>query len=324
MNNITPKISAGKSFVSRLAQNVKDRLEKLSGQPIAEWFEPDAPDAEPPLPAEPPTRKSARAARRLSPPSKLTAWRQSESPNKAAIRQRLRARQSAADAKFLFKLRQKLENAGADPTAARHIRSIPVSIRIMAADILADRSGKAAKIYLSRSHNPRAAAAIRAAVNDDMQSDRSRRIIALGLSLVALSKDTNRKGQWRRIVRGIPQTALTGILKDPWTHRRPSLSAVRGIHGEESYDRGYLDCLKNAGLCYSQQLPRAAVAPFEALGEYSVNRYWIVTPHIADLSPEELAELARCSPELEFAKNPDLLPLIAYPKTESIAHARDP
>jgi len=176
----------------------------------------------------------------------------------------------------------------------------------MAADILADPSGTAAAAYLRRCNNPTAATIIKLAVAD-LQTARNRMIVATGLSLVALSVDTNRKGKYRRIIRGIPQTAIRSILRDPYTGKKPSLAAVRSDHGDADYNQAYLSILKRSGLFYSQQLPRDDVAPFERLGMYSTNRYWIVSPYVTDLTPDEMAEIAeklsiKPADDIEFAE----------------------
>jgi hypothetical protein len=199
------------------------------------------------------------------------------------------------NARYISKLRSRYPK-GEPP------RFIPSKVWTMASDILADQTGKASIKYLSGCSNRTAVNAIRKAAQPidestgevlrNLSNERSRRIVALGLSMLALGNSTRRKGPWKLLVRGIPQGAFTALLRNPYTGERPGISAINGIHSaDDSLDGGqlgYLRALERAGFCYSQQLPITEVGPNEAYGTHALNRYWIVGPFAFASKPDEI------------------------------------
>lgn len=158
---------------------------------------------------------------------------------------------------------------------------------LMSRDILADPSGRAVLMWLCRLRRSHSGtpiwAIVRAAlgVRTDEQltrtwrDGRARCVSVIGLAQLMLSRETNRRSQWRRCVRGYSVANFRALLRSPWEPRTPSRTAVSGRAGRY---RGYQRALEEAGFCYSQQLPSSEVASWEigsATG-HAYNRYWIV------------------------------------------------
>ena len=198
------------------------------------------------------------------------------------------------DDRYLERLRARLVAGGLDLLTANRARVIPFAVWLMCAQVIADRSGRAARLYLSRLRNrPAAGSILRASIAPELGAHRrswsdlrTRRIAALGLALVHLAAPTRRRDQWGGgIVRGIARGALCALLRDPLDRRpssTPSVSALVGVHradaAPEGGQVGYLRALAAAGLTYRQQLPAHEVGRDE-LGPsgWALNRYWIVT-----------------------------------------------
>jgi hypothetical protein len=172
---------------------------------------------------------------------------------------------------------------------------IPFKVWLMCAQVLADRSGRAARLYLARLQNrPAAGSILRASIAPELGAERrswsdlrTLRIAALGLALVHLAAPTRRRDQWGGgIVKGLARGAFCALLRDPLDPRpsaTPSVSTVfGGAHrpgaAPESGQVGYFVPLAAAGLAYRQQLPASEVGRDE-LGPsgWALNRYWIVT-----------------------------------------------
>lgn len=155
---------------------------------------------------------------------------------------------------------------------------IPRETWIAAGHIMADPTGRAARFYLRSTGNRIASNLIRRAALDldnpdghrTWQSLHARRIAAAGLSLMYLGRRTKKPGRYEGIVRGVPRTAISALIRDPSSGHRilPEYMAKR-----------YLRPLEEAGFMYSQQLPAEETAPWEHSGPsgYAVNRYWIVS-----------------------------------------------
>lgn len=273
-------------------------------------------------------RREAKAAERSSRPSKRPGRRPSKRElerDSQAARQR---RRDLADQRHIDRIRKRLELHGC--TLGREgFRLIPRHVWLMCWDILADPSGRSARIWLRRERNKIAVGCIRlAALACDGAGDgrytwtdeRARRICALGLALCALAIPTRRRGPWQSIVRAIPRGALLALLASPWeTDRKPSMTGLVGTHRPgatmESGQVGYLLALELAGLCYAQQLPASQVAAHERCwpSGYASNRYWIVTstptaPESDDTKRVLLAlhEAGRLAPNERLVRKPRL------------------
>lgn len=228
---------------------------------------------------------------------------------------------------------------------------IPAHLWLDCQVMIADSSGKAIREYANQMGNKIAKTRIhRAALgmvrvtdNDSNQENRdraysyagtdpgalrARRIFALGWLLVQLSKGTRRKGKYTRLVAGIPQAALIGALRDPFTGSHIYRTTVSGRHrkADQPGEMGYLDALKASDLLYTRQAKWRGekpdikgwedIRPEEIAGErdglkFSTARYWLVTDQ--HTNPAQAAEkailwmdfLAGCQPyELWLESNP--------------------
>jgi hypothetical protein len=165
----------------------------------------------------------------------------------------------------------------------------------------------------------------------DVGALRARRVFALGWLLVKLSKVTARKGKYNRLVSGIPQAALIGALRDPYTGKHVHRTTISGRHryvGQPG-EIGYLDALKAADVLYTRQAIWTGDKPQtkgwedikaeEMAGEtpdglkFSLDRYWIISSQ--HTSPKDAAEkailwcdwLAGCQPwEMWLSPEPAL------------------
>jgi len=142
----------------------------------------------------------------------------------------------------------------------------------------------------------------------DVGALRARRIFALGWLLVKISKGTARKGKYNRLVANIPQAALLGALRDPYTGRQVHRTTVSGRHryAGQPGEIGYLDALKAADVLYTRQAiwkgdkPTTKgwedIRPEEVAGttpeglHFSLDRYWIISSQYTD--PKNAAERA--------------------------------
>lgn len=237
--------------------------------------------------------KAARAEARGRAASQRLTAAQAVVHRKRRARARVHALRERDD-RYLERLRARLVAGGLDLLTANRARVIPFKVWLMCAQVIADRSGRAARLYLSRLHNrPAAGAILRASISPIAGAERrswsdlrTRRIAALGLALVHLAAPTRRRDQWGGgIVKGLARKALCALLRDPLDRRpsaTPSVEALVGVHrpgaAPDGGQVGYLRALVSAGLTYRQQLPASEVGRDE-LGPsgWALNRYWIVT-----------------------------------------------
>ncbi len=201
-------------------------------------------------------------------------------------RERLERAQRASEL-YLQRVHRLLASEGVAHDVRKDCAIIPRSGWVQASAILADASGRAARIHLKQMRNKVLAGAIkRAALCEGRYTwsdERARNVASLGVALAYLGKRTRRRGRWEFLVKGVPQGALCALLRNPWTGKRPSRSALAGVHrrGAEwlSGEVGWLRALEAAGALYCQQLPAADAQPCELLGPsgYATNRIWLVT-----------------------------------------------
>jgi hypothetical protein len=241
-----------------------------------------------------------------------------------------RRRAEERDRRYLERLRARLRERGLEQREPP--RLIPRRVWVLAQDVLADPSGRAVRIWMSRARNKVAVGAIRLAAlvpgpagsRYSWADERARRIAALGLGLLELGAPTARRGIWTDVVRGVTRGALCALLANPWEReRRPSMTALAGRHRSgadfTTGQVGYLRALEEAGFCYRQQLPAddRSVRGFERWrgkeGDvWTSNRYWIVSliPTRA-LSDEEkrrliaLNEAGWDAPDEEISRAPE-------------------
>ena len=184
---------------------------------------------------------------------------------------------------------------------------IPVAVWAMAAEIMADGSGKAARIWLQRlsKRYPHAVGAIRVAALVPLDQggalylwsdERARAIAALGCSLLELGRNTRRKGRYRIVVMGVARAAFAALLRNPYSGEQPSISALAGRHREDASlltgQLGYLRALEAAGFCYRQQV-RDQREPCEVgfPSGHPPNRYWLVARPVHDVPAATLVAL---------------------------------
>jgi len=198
-------------------------------------------------------------------------------------------RERGRDDRILDKLHRTISDAGGT-IQRQDLTRIPSAVWRMAAQVIADQTGRAARIYLARmSARASAGAILRAALeNGQAWADlRARRIAALGLALDALSRRTRRRGLWTRVVMGITRAAFCALLRNPFDPReraRPSVSACFGVHRSGAADDaasnaiGYFRALARAGAAYAQQLPTTQAAACERgfPSGHLPNRYWLL------------------------------------------------
>lgn len=271
-----------------------DFLERLAERNAgtAQWWReqidgaPSPPELERPAPRAP-----------AAPPRFPPAVERRRARARAKVQQRARSRVQALrdrDERYLARLRQRLQARGVELMATNRLKLIPFRVWMLCACVLADRSGRAARLELSKLKNRAAAGAIlRASIAPELGAERrswsdlrTRRIAALGLALVHLADTTRRRDQWGGgMVRGLARKALCALLRDPLDPRPtaiPSVEALVGVHRTGADPNGgqvgYLRALVSAGLVYRQQLP-ASVAGRDEVGPsgWAMNRYWIVT-----------------------------------------------
>lgn len=184
---------------------------------------------------------------------------------------------------------------------------IPVAVWSMASDVLADPSGRAARIWLARyaKRFPHAVGAVRMAALVPLEQggavylwsdERTRRIVALGLSLLSLATSTRRKGRYRHLVCGVARGAFRALLRNPFSGEQPSMSAIAGVHRRgaslQSGQLGYLRALESAGFCYRQQVyAQRESCEIGFPSGHPPNRYWLLARPIHDVRAAELAVL---------------------------------
>lgn len=170
---------------------------------------------------------------------------------------------------------------------------------------MADPSGRVVRTHLRSMRNKVLAGAIRNAALCPLGNGLTRRhwtdadariTAALGIAFEALSSVTRRPGRWNLLVKGIPESTLCKLLRDPWSEHVPSRSALAGVHRPnaslETGHLGYLRRLEAAGALSTQQLREGNGAePCELLGKrkqvriggvlrwviFATNRYWLPT-----------------------------------------------
>jgi hypothetical protein len=211
-------------------------------------------------------------------------------------------RQRASDDRYLHRLKARYP-VGPCPV------EVPLWVWIMSGIVVADQSGHAAIIYLSRCKNRTAAAVIeQAALCLDgpkarrFTAERSRRIAAIGLALVHLAHYRESQGSWRGVVWGIPQSWMVACLRNQAKrvgtddygrpiYETPTRSALIGYHSQAANpwngQAGYLRVLEWAGLfeCYRPSWERAL--PVEKLGEHGTLNRYIIVGHIEDSEDRE-------------------------------------
>lgn len=269
-------------FKERNAGSAAWWSEQVSGEPTAIPSSTSVPPALPPPPRQKPARPIGDAGVRVR--------RRRARARVQGRAQALRAR----DDRYLERLRARLLAGGLELLSANRARVIPFKLWLLCAMVIADRSGRAARVELAKLKNrPAAGAILRASIAPELGAERrswsdlrTRRIAALGLAIVHLADPTRRRDQWGGgLVRGIPRGALCALLRDPLDPRSsatPSISALVGVHRPgataDTGQVGYLNALAAAGLLYRQQLP-ACEAGRDEVGPsgWAMNRYWVVT-----------------------------------------------
>jgi len=301
-SNLPPKITLSQRFLARLNPATRAHLEKVIGEPLTP-IENSSPDATAPSSSGP--EHNRRQKRAIDRTENTAALAKRRAPRSTTPKQDPRRKSQIHDARHLERLRAKLHSDGYTDAYRVRIKNVPSTVAVMMADILADPTDKAARIYLKRCFHQVGARLVRAAaIGPDgkrpLSSLYARRVIALGLAALYLSVRT-RSGQLHsRLIKGIPQTCFLGLLKDPHTKARPKLSALSGRHKPSAAAIGYLDALKAVGVLQSEQLPKSQVTAGERLGEYALNRYHVITAYPSGpLTDAELDEILRSYPYTE-------------------------
>jgi hypothetical protein len=264
------------------------------------------PPAAPAAPAAPRSGIAAPSARRA--PAQHKRARAAAKLTQAARRAQ---RERDRDDRILDKLHRTISDAGGT-IQRQDLTRIPSAVWRMTAQVIADQTGRAARIYLARmSARASAGAILRAALeNGQAWADlRARRIAALGLALDALGRRTRRRGLWTRVVMGITRAAFCALLRNPFDPReraRPSVSACFGVHrpgaAEDTASNaiGYFRALARAGAAYCQQLPTSQAAACERgyPSGHLPNRYWLLAEPWelqSDEHAERFAQLHRAA-----------------------------
>jgi hypothetical protein len=245
-------------------------------------------------PAPMPAQAPRPAQGRPSEPAPARAPQYHHTGPKPSRAQRVHARRRAVERREAAYLERMTQRAIAAGHSGQGLRTIPLATWVGCAQVVADPTGRAARIHLRRLVNRTAAGAIlRASLGPGSDGTwatlRTRRIAALGLALVWLGQYTARVGPWNCIVKGIPRAALAVLLRDPFDTRAgkrgagvPAVTTLFGTHrpgaADDSGDAGYFCALRSAGLVYRQQVPACDATPGEVgPSGYTCNRYWIVT-----------------------------------------------
>ncbi len=279
---------SARAFISRVGIEADHEPTASDGAPLAETTSERARQLE---------GKGNRATRRATAAIERELTHARPKPGKGQKRDAY-VRQLARDHKYLEALRARMAGTLPDEPPPELRRLIPRRIWIMCREILADASGRAARIWFRRARNKVAIGLLRiAALVPGSEGTRytwadwrARCIAALGLALLELAAPTIRKGAWSTVVRGVTRSALAALLANPWEpDRTPHVNTIAGTHRVgatlESGQVGYLRALELAGFCYPQQLPANQVQGFERwkvrkgdeLETYASNRYWVIT-----------------------------------------------
>ena len=286
-------------FIERLREHspaTADRLDRLSQAQETAPKRRAAPTPTPPRPTPKPRPSARRAPAQHARASKAARAQQAE---------RRRLRELRRDDRILDKVSQKIREAGGTIHRSE-ITRIPSTVWRMCAQIVADQSGRAARIYLARLSSRAAAGAILKAALENGQAwadMRARRIAALGVALETLSRRTRRPGPWGRVVMGITRPALCALLSNPFDKRaraRPSTSAGFGEHrpgaaaAADSNQIGYFRALARNGAAYAQQLHPSQAAACERgfPSGHLPNRYWLAAEAHEQAQDEHRERLA--------------------------------
>lgn len=309
MNKLPPNAPPSNKFLESLRPEVRAFLGRVTGGDLTN-ADPPPPDLSKYNHVQRRTIARATANNRPLRPEKRPQQRKAELRRQARLK----------DSRYLERLRARLEFKGYDAQTLRGVRAFPAQLWAMNAHILTDPTEKAARIYLRGCYHQIGARIVekvaRGEHNRPLTHPIARYILALGLSMLALSKETRRAGLWGRIIKAVPMTAYAALLRHPVTGHRPSLSAIAGAHGRQNATKGYLDQLREGGLFYCQQLPKDAVSPIEKLGDYAVNRYWLISNGFhGPLTDEEVDELLQIYPYSEIHTIYDLSSL--HPSQEN-------
>lgn len=169
-----------------------------------------------------------------------------------------------ANLRVIARLKKRYKNLipnGLEPTG------IPYDIYVDCQIIVSDRTGKSIagfshqmknKIALARTN--RAALAIdsdgRAMYSyrgDSRGSQRARAIFATSWLLWRSSRGTNRSGPWNRLVTGIPQKRIIAAITPYGERKHVNTFSGRRRRGQNPWDIGYLNALKQSGMVYTRQ-----------------------------------------------------------------------
>lgn len=187
-------------------------------------------------------------------------------------RQKEAKRNRANDIRRLHKLQKRLEKTHGPGTVPE---LIPSHLYKQTWQCVADSTGAAVIMYLEACPHSIAKTRIRrvALCPDDQGvykysfagnsrgAIRARATAALGLLLVGLSRyKGGRKGQWKRLVKGIPLKSLREALTHPAIRDEiPHINTIIGKHRADPDNLltdggvGYLRALKNGEFCYTMQ-----------------------------------------------------------------------
>ena len=196
---------------------------------------------------------------------------------------------------------------------------IPRHVWAMAREILADSTGKAARVWLARLARrfPAAVGAIRCAALEPLEDGTCRytlgdnevlprRRVALGLALLELGLRSRRRDKWRLLVLGIARGALLALLANPENGERPGLSTLSGLKGD-------FKALRRSGFMYRYQMKAHERRDRSELGwpsGRSPNRYYLITRASFHLSRGAMLELLQLE-ELGYRagdERPELAP----------------
>lgn len=286
------------------------------------------PASAPPRPPDPPKKTQAKApapvvSRNASShaPTPKQHHRRGPRLDRAQRRREQARRLRDREGKHLAALTARVAAIGGTPIA---IRGIPMAVWSMCLQVMADATGRAARIWMRRHSNRAAVGVVLAAalgrvtptqteataeVTEEVTptdarswaSLRTRRIAALGLALLYLSRRTHRDGPWGAVVIGIPRGALAALLRDPYdttASATPHITALFGTHrtGADpltSSQVGYFVTLAAHGFAYRQQLPANEAQRTELWGPsgYAFNRYWLPTERDYTIDDEDTRAL---------------------------------
>lgn len=236
-----------------------------------------------------------------------------------------------ANLRVIARLRKQYQNLIARGTEPK---GIPYDIYVDCQVIISDRTSKTIQGFSRQLKNKIGLARInRSALGirddgkalysyrgDSRGSQRARAIFATGWLLWRLSRGTNRKGPWNRLVTGLPQKRMIAAITPYGERKHVNTFTGKRREGENPWDIGYLDALKESGFCYTRQAkwsvskgnkPTAKgwedYRESEKGGErnglaFSLARYWIISDqYSASSNPEFIQKMlvdyvAGCQP----------------------------